>query len=81
MFSRVTGQIMPGLPRSTIRAGRRADVDVMSKSSAFGAPTLWRKPLTDNQAVFETVSASRKHPCDMRIRVRLAEQHSNPSLK
>lgn len=36
----VTAWIMPGLPRSTIRGGRWAGVDVISKSGTFSAPTL-----------------------------------------
>ena len=49
----VTGRIMPGLPRSTIRGGRWAGVEVISKSGAFGAPNLWRTLLKDNQLISE----------------------------
>ena len=38
----VTGQIMPGLPRSTLRGGRWDGVSVVSKSGAFGSRTVWR---------------------------------------
>jgi len=49
----VSGRIMPGLPRSTLRGGRWAGVDVISKSGAFGAPNLWRTLLQDNQLISE----------------------------
>jgi uncharacterized protein YgbK (DUF1537 family) len=49
----VTGRIMPGLPRSIIRGGRWAGVEVISKSGAFGAPSLWHKLLQDNQLISE----------------------------
>lgn len=45
---RVTGRIVPGLPRSTLQGGRWAGVDVISKSGAFGARDLWRDLLQDN---------------------------------
>lgn len=45
---RVTGRIVPGLPRSTLQGGRWAGVDVISKSGAFGARDLWRDLLRDN---------------------------------
>ena len=38
----VRGRIMPGLPRSILRGGRWDGVTVISKSGAFGAPTLLR---------------------------------------
>lgn len=44
---------MPCLPCSTIRGGRWAGVEVISKSDAFGAPTLWRTLLSDNQSIFK----------------------------
>ncbi|MDA9412338.1 four-carbon acid sugar kinase family protein [Bradyrhizobium sp. CCBAU 45384] len=44
----VTGRIVPGLPRSTLQGGRWADVDVISKSGAFGVRELWRDLLRDN---------------------------------
>jgi uncharacterized protein YgbK (DUF1537 family) len=50
---RVTGRIMPGLPRSTMQGGRWHGVDVISKSGAFGAPDLWRKLLEDNHLLIE----------------------------
>lgn len=49
----VTARIMPGLPRSSIRGGRSAGVDVISKSGTFGAPTLWRRLVSENQPIFE----------------------------
>jgi D-threonate/D-erythronate kinase len=50
---RVTGRIMPGLPRSTIQGGRWDGVEVISKSGAFGPPDLWRKLLQDNDLLNE----------------------------
>jgi uncharacterized protein YgbK (DUF1537 family) len=50
---RVTGRIMPGLPRSILQGGRWAGVEVISKSGAFGAPDLWRKLLQDNHLLTE----------------------------
>jgi D-threonate/D-erythronate kinase len=50
---RVTGRIMPGLPRSTMQGGRWEGVEVISKSGAFGAPDLWRKLLQDNDLLNE----------------------------
>lgn len=45
---RVTGRIVPGLPRSEMQGGRWSGVDVISKSGAFGTPELWRDLLLDN---------------------------------
>lgn len=44
----VVGRLEPGLPKSVIRGGRWAGVDVISKSGAFGAPDLWSKLLRLN---------------------------------
>ncbi|MBR0971525.1 MULTISPECIES: four-carbon acid sugar kinase family protein [Bradyrhizobium] len=44
----VTGRIVPGLPRSILRGGRWAGVDVVSKSGAFGTSELWRDLLRTN---------------------------------
>lgn len=38
----VTGQVMPGVPRSRLCGGRWDGVDVVSKSGAFGPPDLLR---------------------------------------
>ena len=54
---KVTGRIVPGLPRSTLQGGRWAGVEVISKSGAFGAPDLWCTLLRDNQLIHE-----RSHP-------------------
>lgn len=35
------GQIEPGLPHSKMRSGRWDSVEVVSKSGAFGGPSLW----------------------------------------
>ena len=45
---RVTGRIVPGLPRSNLQGGRWAGVDVISKSGAFGPSELWRDLLRGN---------------------------------
>ena len=44
----VLGRLEPGLPKSVIRNGRWAGVDVISKSGAFGPPDLWSKLLKRN---------------------------------
>jgi uncharacterized protein YgbK (DUF1537 family) len=44
----VAGRLEPGVPRSVIQGGSWADVDVISKSGAFGPPDLWRKLLSQN---------------------------------
>ncbi|MCJ2137709.1 Hrp-dependent type III effector protein [Methylobacterium sp. J-026] len=44
----VTGQIAPGLPRSTLRGGRWDGLPVVSKSGAFGASAIWRDLLSQN---------------------------------
>jgi uncharacterized protein YgbK (DUF1537 family) len=50
---KVTGRIMPGLPRSTLQGGRWTGVEAISKSGAFGVPDLWRKLLQDNHLLIE----------------------------
>jgi uncharacterized protein YgbK (DUF1537 family) len=50
---KVTGRIVPGLPRSILQGGRWADVEVISKSGAFGASDLWRYLLQENQLFIE----------------------------
>jgi uncharacterized protein YgbK (DUF1537 family) len=42
------GRIVPGLPRSIMRGGRWDGVSVVSKSGAFGTPTLLRDLLHNN---------------------------------
>jgi uncharacterized protein YgbK (DUF1537 family) len=42
------GQVAPGVPRSVMRGGAWDGVDVVSKSGAFGADTLWRDLLAGN---------------------------------
>ncbi|KZB97946.1 hypothetical protein AU375_05839 [Methylobacterium radiotolerans] len=44
----VTGQIAPGLPRSTLRGGRWDGLPVVSKSGAFGTEGVWRDLLHQN---------------------------------
>jgi uncharacterized protein YgbK (DUF1537 family) len=50
---RVTGRVVPGLPRSIIQGGRWAGVEVISKSGAFGEPDLWLRLLQANQLQVE----------------------------
>ncbi|MDT7952865.1 MAG: four-carbon acid sugar kinase family protein [Acetobacteraceae bacterium] len=38
----VRGRLIPGVPVSTLRGGRWHAVTIVSKSGAFGPPTLWR---------------------------------------
>lgn len=42
------GRILPGLPRAVLRGGAWDGVTVVSKSGAFGPPTLWRDLLARN---------------------------------
>jgi uncharacterized protein YgbK (DUF1537 family) len=51
---KVTGRIMPGLPRSVIQGGRWAGVEVISKSGAFGPKGLWRTLLEENHLINES---------------------------
>ncbi|XYD12213.1 four-carbon acid sugar kinase family protein (plasmid) [Methylobacterium sp. NMS12] len=44
----VTGQVAPGLPRSTLRGGRWDGLPVVSKSGAFGTDGVWRDLLHQN---------------------------------
>jgi uncharacterized protein YgbK (DUF1537 family) len=50
---KVTGRIMPGLPRSILQGGRWVGVEVISKSGAFGTADLWRTLLEDNHLLTE----------------------------
>ena len=43
-----TGLVGPGVPRSLVRGGAWDGLDVVSKSGAFGADTLWRDLLACN---------------------------------
>ena len=45
----VQGRLEPGLPKSVLRGGRWAGVDVISKSGAFGRADLWSKLLRQNR--------------------------------
>ncbi|ENN87548.1 hypothetical protein RHSP_44387 [Rhizobium freirei PRF 81] len=47
----ITGQAAPGLPRSTIVGGPWEGTTVISKSGAFGGPTLWRDLLSENALI------------------------------
>jgi D-threonate/D-erythronate kinase len=44
----VSGRLEPGVPRSVIKGGPWAGIDVISKSGAFGPPDLWWKLLSRN---------------------------------
>ncbi|MGM4982437.1 four-carbon acid sugar kinase family protein [Hyphomicrobiales bacterium] len=48
---KLTGQAAPGLPCSTIIGGPWEGVSVISKSGAFGGPTLWRDLLNENALI------------------------------
>jgi D-threonate/D-erythronate kinase len=42
----VTGEVMPGVPRSVLRGGSWDGAAIVSKSGAFGAPDLLRRLIT-----------------------------------
>ena len=50
---KVEGRIMPGLPRSVMQGGRWSGVEVISKSGAFGPPSLWRSLFEENDLTIE----------------------------
>ncbi len=50
---RITGTVMPGVPRSTMQGGAWDGVAVISKSGAFGAPNLLRNLLRSADIAFE----------------------------
>jgi len=49
----VQGRIVPGLPRSILRGGAWDGVTVVSKSGAFGYPTLLRDLLDGSPLITE----------------------------
>ena len=51
----VTAEIVPGLPRSLMRGGIWDGVETVSKSGAFGPPTLWRDLLVENGLMSERI--------------------------
>jgi uncharacterized protein YgbK (DUF1537 family) len=51
----VTGRVAPGLPRSIMRGGHWNGVEIVSKSGAFGPPSLWRDLLTENGVLPERI--------------------------
>jgi uncharacterized protein YgbK (DUF1537 family) len=51
----VTGQVAPGLPRSVMRGGLWDGVEIVSKSGAFGPPSLWRDLLLQNGLLSERI--------------------------
>jgi uncharacterized protein YgbK (DUF1537 family) len=50
---RATGQVMPGLPRSVMQGGAWDGVEIISKSGAFGSPTLWRSLFEENDLILK----------------------------
>ena len=48
-----TAQVVPGLPRSLMQGGVWDGVEIVSKSGAFGPPTLWRDLLIENGLMSE----------------------------
>jgi D-threonate/D-erythronate kinase len=52
------GQVAPGVPRSVMRGGAWDGLDVVSKSGAFGADTLWRDLLARNGLLIGSNEAS-----------------------
>ncbi|ACL56458.1 four-carbon acid sugar kinase family protein [Methylobacterium nodulans] len=53
----VTGQVVPGLPRSRMRGGLWDGVAIVSKSGAFGSPAVWRDLLRRNGLIHERTCA------------------------
>jgi len=51
----VSGQIAPGVPRSVMQGGVWDGVEIVSKSGAFGPPTLWRDLLVENRLMSERI--------------------------
>lgn len=52
---KLTGQIMPGVPRSVIQGGQWSGVEVISKSGSLGPTNLWVDLLRDNHLVSEQI--------------------------
>jgi D-threonate/D-erythronate kinase len=50
-----TAQVAPGVPRSLMQGGVWDGVEVVSKSGAFGPPTLWRDLLIENDLMSERI--------------------------
>jgi uncharacterized protein YgbK (DUF1537 family) len=48
-------QVAPGLPRSLMQGGVWDGVEIVSKSGAFGPPTLWRDLLIENSLMSEGI--------------------------
>jgi uncharacterized protein YgbK (DUF1537 family) len=49
----VTGEVMPGIPRSILRGGSWDGTAIVSKSGAFGAPDLLRRLIAPAPAPFQ----------------------------
>lgn len=52
-----TAQVAPGVPRSLMQGGIWDGVEVVSKSGAFGPPTLWRDLLVENGLMSERIES------------------------
>ena len=52
-----TAQVTPGVPRSLMQGGIWDGVEVVSKSGAFGPPTLWRDLLVENGLMSEKIGS------------------------
>jgi uncharacterized protein YgbK (DUF1537 family) len=50
-----TAQVAPGLPLSLMQGGVWDGVEIVSKSGAFGPPTLWRDLLIENDLMSEGI--------------------------
>jgi uncharacterized protein YgbK (DUF1537 family) len=51
------GLVGPGVPRAVLRGGRWDSLNLVSKSGAFGADTLWRDLLAENGVIMEPCPA------------------------
>ncbi len=52
-----TAQVAPGVPRSFMQGGIWDGVEIVSKSGAFGPPTLWRDLLVENGLMSERIES------------------------
>jgi len=52
-----TAQVAPGVPRSLMQGGIWDGVELVSKSGAFGPPTLWRELLIANGLMSERIES------------------------
>ena len=52
-----TAEIVPGLPRSLMQGGIWDGLEIVSKSGAFGPPTLWHDLLVENGLMSERIES------------------------